>query len=267
MSRLPKISTLMLAVLVAGFAAVPATAYVVILKDGEQITTSGKYERQGDMVILTLPNGTTASYPASDIDFAKTDEVNTGQNLSNARLIEGRKTKQLAEETVFERSRKSFADLVSERSEGGLALPEQSRREEKVNADEPALPRTEAGFVDLVEMRRDPFPDEELSGEIVRYMRSQGAQDVRVYRGTSDGRPLVEVVATSEASVFKAVRDSANCLVQARGKFSALSGFDLLLVTENQILAGQFSLTPELANELVTGKIEPQSFFLRYVEF
>lgn len=267
MRRSPKSLLVSLVVLTAALVAGPAIAYVVILKDGQQITTDGKYERQGDNVILTLPNGTQASYPASDIDFAKTDEVNAGQNLSNARLIEGRKVKQLAEETVFERSRKSFADLVNEKGERGLAMPEQSRREARASSDEPALPRTDAGFIDLLDMRRDPLPDDELSGEIVRYMRSQGAQDVRVYRGTADDRPLVEVIATSEASVFKAVRDSANCLVQARGKFSTLAGFDLLLLTENQILAGQFTLTPELANELVTGQIEPPNFFLRYVEF
>ena len=267
MRRIPTLPRLILAALAATLVAFPAAAFVVILKDGEQITTDGKYELQGDMVILTLPNGTTASYPASDIDFARTDALNEGQNLSNARLIEGRKTTQLAEDVVFEDSRKSFAELVSERASGGLALPEQSRRQEEVRSGEPELPTTNAGFVDLLEMRRDPFQDDEVSSEIVRYMRSQGAQDVRVYRGTADGRPLVEVVATSEASVFKAVRDSANCLVQARGKFSSLTGFDLLLVTDNRVLAGQFSLTPELANELVTGRIEPPNFFLRYVEF
>ena len=116
MRRSPKSLLVSLVVLTAALVAGPAIAYVVILKDGQQITTDGKYERQGDNVILTLPNGTQASYPASDIDFAKTDEVNAGQNLSNARLIEGRKVKQLAEETVFERSRthgfsRSFIEL------------------------------------------------------------------------------------------------------------------------------------------------------------
>ncbi|MEO1366059.1 MAG: hypothetical protein AAFX50_02695, partial [Acidobacteriota bacterium] len=185
------------------------------------------------------------------------------------RLIEGREAKQLDKESRFEKSQKSFSELVNQRTAGGgLALPQQSRREAEGGAgDIEALPKTEAGFVDLKQMRRDPLADDALATEITRYMRSQGAQDVRVYRGTGEGRPLVEVVATSEASVFKAVRDSANCLVQLRGKFPSLTAFDLLLLTENQILAGQFSLTPDLANELVTGQIEPPSFFLRYVEF
>ncbi|MEM8996678.1 MAG: hypothetical protein AAGF23_17970, partial [Acidobacteriota bacterium] len=259
MHRLTKLLSVTCAFVLAAFLASPSAAFLVILKDGEQITAAERYERQGDMVILTLPNGTKASYPAADIDFEKTDDVNRGRNLSNARLIEGREAKQLDKESRFEKSQKSFSELVNQRTAGGgLALPEQSRREAEGQSGEiESLPKTAAGFVDLKTIRRDPLDDEALATEITRYMRSQGAQDVRVYRGTGEGRPLVEVVATSEASVFKAVRDSANCLVQLRGKFSSLTAFDLLLLTENQILAGQFSLTPELANELVTGKIEP----------
>ncbi|MEM1178858.1 MAG: hypothetical protein AAGM22_10985 [Acidobacteriota bacterium] len=264
-----KIHAVVCVALAAVFIAVPASGFIVILKDGKQINATEMHERDGDLVILTLPNGTQASYPAADIDFKMTEQINEGRNLSNARLIEGGEAKQLDENTRFEKSRKSFAELVNQRSAGGgLALPEQSRREVEVaSSDEPSLPRTTAGFIDLTALRRDPFPDDEVAGEIVRYMRSQGAQDVRVYSGTGEGRPLVEVVATSEASVFKAVRDSANCLVQVRGKHSSLRAFDLLLLTDKQIFAGQFSLTPDLANELVTGKIEPPSFYLRYVEF
>ncbi len=79
---------LLLALACGALLAVPASAYIVILKNGSQITTAKKYEVQGDKVLLTLANGNTASYRASDIDFAKTDEVNRFGTLNNSTLLE-----------------------------------------------------------------------------------------------------------------------------------------------------------------------------------
>ncbi|MEM6796735.1 MAG: hypothetical protein AAF725_22370 [Acidobacteriota bacterium] len=251
-------------------AASPAWSFIVILKDGEQITASKEYKRDGEMVIITLQNGTEASYPAADIDFEKTDRINKGRNLSNARLIDGGEAQQLDKSARFEDEEKTLADLVSEgSSRGGLALPEQALRERPAaEADALAnLPKTSAGFVDLIRLRRDSLGDEALANEIQQYLRSQGTEDARVYRGTSEGRPLLEINTASEASVFKALRDVANCLVQVRGRFDQLEAFDVLLLSGPRLRAGQFSLTPELANELVTGGLEPPEFFLSYVEF
>ncbi|MEO1365716.1 MAG: hypothetical protein AAFX50_00975, partial [Acidobacteriota bacterium] len=86
MHRLTKTFPAICAFVMTALLASPCAAFLVILKDGKQITAAERYERQGDMVILTLPNGTKASYPAADIDFEKTDDINRGRNLSNARL-------------------------------------------------------------------------------------------------------------------------------------------------------------------------------------
>ncbi|MEM1203202.1 MAG: hypothetical protein AAGN66_08235 [Acidobacteriota bacterium] len=243
-------------------------AYVVILKDGTQITTEGKYEVKGNQVLLTLPNGTQTSYPSADVDFGKTDEVNRGVNLSGARLIEGGQSVQLSEETRFEDDRKTFGELLNERS-SGLALPEpRVRQATQETAGAAGPPVTTAGFVDLVGLRREPFENSEILSEVIGYLKGQGNDDVRVFQGSEPGHPLVEIVAASEASVFKSMKDAANCLVQIHERYpSDVTAFDLLLVTDNNIRAGQFSLTPEMANLLVTGQMEAPAFFLRYVEF
>ncbi|MCG8455948.1 MAG: hypothetical protein MI919_06660 [Holophagales bacterium] len=260
------------AVLAVGLslAPAPAEAYVVVLEDGTQITTAKAPVRQGDQVILTLQNGNEVSYPAADIDFAKTEEVNTGVNLSNARLLEAGNTRQIDRNEPVDDGEKTFAELVAERSGGDLALPQNQARPDAREIEEIAwqnLPKTPAGFVDFMNMRRDPFPDEAVTTELVRYLRGQGNEEVRVFVGTQDSRPMVEILAGSEASVFKALRDSANCLLQLTERFPGVSGLDLLLLTETQVRAGQFSLDPEQASLLATGRIEPPAFFLRYVEF
>ncbi len=255
--------------LVLGFFAAPTAAYIVILKDGTQITTAEKYVRKGKEVILTMPNGVTTSYLASDIDFAKTDELNADGKLSNAKILNTGNVRELEEKhRPQEPKRQTFTDLLTSR-EKGLALPEPKRRQPMVGADgEEAVvvPLTGAGFTDLMALRRDPHKDGELVSLIVGCLNGQGNQ-VKVYRGSRENWPLVEITAASEASVFKATKDAAGCIVQVRQQLNTLEGFELLVVTDAAVRAAQFSLTEELANELLTGKLEAPSFFLRYVEF
>ncbi len=51
------------------------------------------------------------------------------------------------------------------------------------------------------------------------YLRGQEVDEVRVYQGSKAKRALVEVVAASEASVFKVMKDAANCVLQLDQRF------------------------------------------------
>lgn len=264
--RLPSLlPTLLLGLLLAG----PASAYIVILKNGSQITTQKKYEVQGDKVLLTLSNGTKASYRASDVDFAKTDEVNRYGTLNNSQIIDVKEEPKPV--TVRPDDEKSFGDLISNRN---LALPEAGRRP----AASPAAAATAkpssggtstaAGFVNMPALPRKPLADGELSGEIMTYLRGQGVDEIRIYQGSRSRRALVEIVASSEASVFKVMKDAANCLLQIEQRApKKLEALELYLTADGKLPAGQFTLTPDLANQLASGRVEPSTFFVRYVEF
>lgn len=261
-------------VLLSVLAAAPALAYTVFLKDGTKIITREKYRIDGERAILTLPSGTETFYQASEIDVAKTDEFNQ-IDYGTARVIEGSKTRTLAtDESLDEEA--TLSDLLNRRERTPLAMPDNPQRspdDRQPGAADQAefaasVPRTKAGFADLFEMDRDPYPKPTILGEVMRYLKGQGWDNVRIYRGTRLDRPLVEMVAASEASVFKAIKDAANGLVQLHERFPKdVAAFELLLMTDNQLRAGQFTLTPDLANMLVTDELDAASFFLRYVEF
>jgi len=246
-----------------------AGAYVVHLKDGTTITTQGPPKIDGDQAILTLPAGTQTSYAAAEIDFEKTEEANQ-VDYGTAKLIDEGRSEQVAKDQSLD-DKRTLGDLLGQRESGQLALPEPRRRRPRETAEEGEerqLPATKAGFVDLMAVRRETYPKPEIMSEVMRYLKGQGIDDVRVYRGTAPDRALLEIVAASEASVFKALKDSANGLVQMNERFpDDVAAFELLLLTENQIRAGQFTLTPDVAAELASGRIDPPSFFLRYVEF
>ena len=240
----------------------PAWGYIVFLKDGSQIQTKEKYRIEGDKAILILPSGTEASYDASEIDVKKTDEINV-IDYGTAKILEGLDRVEKRPETRIEDDDATFGSYISGRS---LALPE-VRRREAVKTEE-GLPTTQAGFVDLMSLKRRPYPDSDITAEVLGYLKGQGVDRVRIFQGTEPDRPLLEIVAASEASVFKALSDSASGLVQIHERFpKKVEAFELVMMTETQARAGQFVLTPELANLLVTGRLKPPGFFLRYVEF
>lgn len=240
----------------------PASGYIVFLKDGSQIQTKEKYRIEGDQAILILPSGTPASYAASEIDVEKTEQVNV-VDYGTATLIEGLKEPtRLPKEARFEDEGR-FGDYISGRD---LALPEVRKRKAATPADE--LPTTRAGFVDLMAFRRSPYPVAEVTTEVLGYLKGQGTDRVRIFQGTETDRPLIEIVSASEASVFKAIKDAANGLIQINEHFPELvTAFELVLMTDSQERAGQFVLTPDLANLLVSEKINVSQFFLRFVEF
>lgn len=263
-SRIASFRLVLLSLAFAALFAAPASAYIVILKNGSQITTQKKYELQGDKVLLTLPNGTKASYKASDVDFAKTDEVNRYGTLKDSQVLDVKEEKKLP--VARPDDDKAFGDLITNRS---LALPEGGRKASAGGGEGgKGSGATTAGFVNLPALPRKPFADGELSSEIMGYLRGQGVDDVRIFQGSKARRALVEVVAASEASVFKVMKDAANCLLQMDQRFPRkLESIELYLTADGKMPAGQFTLTADLANQLASGRIEPSTFFVRYVEF
>ena len=241
----------------------PAWGYIVFLKDGSQIQTKEKPRIEGDKAILILPSGTEAFYDAAEIDTKKTEEINV-IDYGTAKLIEGLgKVRALPQGVRFEDEDPTFGSYIAGRN---LALPE-VRRRETAQAEE-GLPTTQAGFIDFMSLKRQPYPHSEITAEVLGYLKGQGVDRVRIFQGSEPDRPLLEIVAASEASVFKALSDSANGLAQIHERFpKKVAAFELVMMTETQARGGQFVLTPELANLLVTGRLKPAGFFLRYVEF
>lgn len=251
-------------ILVLALAAVPAWGYIVILKDGSQITTREKYRVEGDKVYLILPSGTSTFFEAAEIDFEATDELNK-LNIGTAKLIDEGETKQLPTDVSLN-DKITLGDLVSQTN--SLALPPPKLRQVEDITNNVGFPITEAGFIDLSLLPREPYEKAEIQSEVLRHLKGQGLEDVRIYSGTTELRPLVQIITASEASVFKALKDTANGIVQIHERFPGeVEAFEVLLLTDSRVRAGQFVLTPELASLLVTGRLDAPAFFLRYVEF
>src|SRR5690606_33186564 len=76
-----------LALLAALLLAVPASAYIVVMKDGSTITAAEAYEVRGDKAIITLPSGAVTQIDLDEIDQEETKQVNA-RGYGDAELVD-----------------------------------------------------------------------------------------------------------------------------------------------------------------------------------
>lgn len=263
---------LMLVLVAALLAAAPALSYVIFLKDGNQIIARDKFRVKGDQALFELQSGVTSSIPLAQIDVERTEQENKVA-LRGVQVLEGMEKIDQANSLPPPPPPDSISDLLRGRGEhAALQVPEARKRRRSSDAERAASGpvRTPAGYVDLVHLPRRAYATEAVSQALAQYFAGQGIEITGIYQGTEDRQPLVEIVTTSETAVFKALEESANALLQVRESLpDQVDALAILMVSNPQdhSRAGQFQLTPELAEQLASGAVAPPAFFLRHVEF
>jgi hypothetical protein len=239
--------------------AAPLAAYTIYFKDGHTLQTKGKHKIVNGRAVVTLLNDTQASFDPKDIDEAKTEEMNK-RDLGAAMILDPGTARPPAAPPPPPRPR--LSDFAGTREVGPREQPAARR-----NAPGPST-KTRAGFPDFTTLPRTLYGDAVIAAELRQFFLGQKAEGVEVYEGIQAGRPLVEVKTSSETAVFRALLTGANALLQVRGRFpQKISGLELLMITPEQERAGQFSLTPEMAEDLVARRVGLVSFFLKNVQF
>jgi hypothetical protein len=245
-------------VLIAG----PSLAYTIFLKDGTTLIAKEEFRIDGDRAIITLPSGTETFLALSEIDVERTREFNKA-NLGNAMLIEDGEIKAVPTE-VPDAGPSTLGDLIAT----GQAVPRvrpEARRQQRVESTGPRT--TTAGYLDFSTIRRQAYDNLEFMSELRSYFTSQGLE-AQVFRGSQSDRPLVQVVTSSESSVFKSLQVASQAMAQMGDRHgSRLAGIELLLQTSRGSAAGQFLLTPELAAEINSSTVDVAGFFVDHVRF
>lgn len=258
-------STVRRLVLVALLVAAPASAYTVYLKDGSTITSENKYIVDGRRAIITLPSGTKTFIALSEIDVDRTDRENS-VNYGDAKVVgaDGTVTT-LVQDAPPPPPKPTLQTLAQRRAETQPPATQQRRQ-----TVQPAgsIARTPSGAVDFTKLPGSPFAKLDIAAEVGRSIASRSVEGLSLYQGSQADRILVEVVTNSEAAVFNALQASAKALIQVReSRGNAVGAIELLMRTQRRQLAGQFTITPELAAELQAAGPDVSTFFVRHVEF
>jgi hypothetical protein len=238
----------------------PAMAYNIIFKDGSKLVTKEKYVVEGEQAVLTLPNGTRATYPLDQIDIAKTDEANVNDYGTAIVIKDGYQEAKAKEPPPPPPKRDSLSDLIK-KNQAGIRSQEISKRPPVKSS------ATAADAPNYQRLRLDPFPQVEVVTELQQYFRSQGVSEISVLQSREEGRPLVKTEASTETAVFRAVAVAASALLEIQARHEDFPGLDLLLLSNSGSKAGQFSLDETMARELLGRKIEIAQFFVKYVQF
>ena len=251
--------------LLAAAVASPLLAYTVVMRDGSKLVARDKYRVVGDKAIITLQNGTQTSIALAEIDVAKTEAANR-MNLGGAVLLDDRPA-DLTAAPPAER-KPTLADIAASRA----ATPRQPEPPRPAAAAPrprgAASPTTPSGHVDLRSIPHSVFPSHDLSGELQQFFRSQGIQELSIYRGTQADRPFIEVTTNSEAAIFRTLEVAAAALLQTRERYPRqVEALEILMMTASRDRAGQFLMTPNLAAELQGKQIEVTAFFVENVQF
>lgn len=256
-----------LAILALAFALLAsplAAAYVIYLKDGSTITARDKYTVKDGRAIIVLLNGTQSFVKASEIDVARTEQANKGM-VGNTVVIPG-DPRPIGPQIDPSKKDKTLKDLIASRETAPRDLPASRRNKEEATPGR--IGKTRAGFTDLSTLPRTPYPQLEVVSDLQQFFRQQGIDAVELYEGTQSDRPLIELSTNSEASVFKALLATSNALIHIRGLHpQRVSAFEILMTTPARERAGQFVLTPQMAEDLVAKRVEVASFFLQNVQF
>ncbi len=262
--RVPRPAILAAFALFLAATVLAASGYMVVLKGGKTIAAKEKYRIEKGRAIITLPNGTQTFVPADQIDVARTEEMNRA-GYGTAVVLPG-DPQELNPGAVQPPKEKTLKDLIADREAVPRDVP--VNRREKQESSSGKLLKTRAGYHDLATLPRRPFASAEVTAELQRFFRGQGIEEVQIYQGTQGDRPLLEITAASEGSVFKSLTTAANALLHVRGVHPGrVAVFELMLTTPARERAGQFLLTPEMAADLASKKVDVTSFFVRNVQF
>ena len=246
----------------------PLAAYVIVLKDGSKVITRDKYRiEEGGKAVFLLQNGTESFLELREIDVQKTEEANKN-NYGSAVELQGGKVRQMQQATPAPKPAR-LSDLIAARGGDGTlrGLPATTRR--PTTDRSVARPgQTAAGYQDLTTYPRNPLRSTELAATLIGFFQAQGVEGVMVYQGTGPKHPLVEFTTASEASVFRAILTSANALLVARDKHrDAIDGLDVVRSTPQRSRAGQFELTPEIAADLISRRLDLTDYYVKNVQF
>ena len=240
-----------------------AAGYAIYLKDGSRIVAKQKYTIDKGRAIIILLNGTQTFVPLSQLDVKRTEDANK-EGYGGALVLPGT-PQDVGPSTAQPPKEKTLSDLVASREAVPRELPGSKRERTETSG---GIARTKAGFVDFATVARKPYPNSEVTAELQQFFHGQGTEEMEIYQGTRPDQPLLEITTNSEGSVFKALTTAANALLHIRDAFpNRVVAFELLLTTPERERAGQFVLTPEMATDLVSKKVEVTAFFIKHVQF
>jgi len=237
-------------------AALPAPAYLLIMKDGTRIETAEKPVVQGRNYVFQDKLGARKMVAISEVDPARTEAANK-ENYRDAYILG--QPEPMKRESATAAKAPSLSEYIRQSKKSDIEAPTPSAA---VLPAEPAAPRESEG-------RAEPGPgnvlDPIVQESFLRAYQSAAVRGTRITQG-GGGTIRVQAITDTEAVVLGALVATARGLKEARTAGRLVEKVELFMATSAGATAGRFSFTPEDADALLNGTIPPAKFFVANVQ-
>lgn len=243
-------------------AALPAPAYIIILKDGTRLEAAGKPVVSGRNYLFHDKLGAQKMIAVAEVDPARTEAANK-ENYRDAYIL-GEPEPMKQEAPSARAKAPSLSEYIRQNRKAEIAPPPLAT---------PAIPSEPSGGTRTAAVRPiDSAPaapvqsvlDPVVQESFLRAYQSAAVRGVRITQA-APGTIRVQAVTDSETIVFGALVGTARGLKEARTAGRLLDKVELYMSNSAGENAGRFVLTPEDAEGLLNGTTPPAKFFVANV--
>jgi hypothetical protein len=247
--------------LALGWAGTATATYIIFTKDGKRIEAQEKPVLKGKRLTFLTPLGSPQSIAVDEFDQERSDKVNK-EGLGNAYLLDdpgGSRSslpnpeakKPSLSEYIKQHGRKMDAERP-EAQQGELA---------RVIPEARAAVRAAAAAAESPAIVMDP----QITEAFMRAMDGSNVKGVKLTQIPSGVR--VSATTETEQQVFLALVACARGLKESRAAGKPLDKAEVSFTTSTGESAARFDLSPNDAENLLTGRVTPARFFVANVIF
>lgn len=248
-------------------AALPATAYIIILKDGTRIEAAAKPVVSGRNYLFHDKLGAQKMIAVGEVDPAKTEAANK-ENYRDAYILG--EPEPMRKETDTTAKAPSLSEYIKQSRKSDISAPPVSA---PVIPNEPstAPPRAAGRTAAASPSAAGPGPapgnvlDPIVQDSFLRAYQTAQVRGARITQGGA-GTIRVQAVTDTETVVFGALVATARGLKEARTAGRLVEKVELYMATSAGENAGKFVVSPEDAEALLNGTAPPAKYFVANVQ-
>ena len=247
--------------LALGWAGTATATYVIYTKDGKRIEAQEKPVVKGKRLTFLTPLGSPQSIAIDEFDQERSDKVNKeglgnaypldDPNGSRSSLPNPEAKKPSLSEYIKQHGKKDMDSTRPDAKQGELVKPMRSEGERAVRAAVAEPP--------VIVM------DPQITEAFMRAMDGSSVKGVKLTQIPSGVR--VTATTETEQQVFLALVACARGLKESRAAGKPLDKAEVAFTTSTGETAARFDLSPNDADNLLTGRVTPSRFFVSSVIF
>ena len=223
--------------------------YVVILRNGTRVVAKEKYQIKGPNAVFVTKIGTLTSIPLSQVDVQATEKVNA-LHLGDAKSLDWVDVQKVVPTPTPTRAVSSLGHIRE-----GIATKE----------GEAARPTPTPGVM----FRDTHYRDAQIDQAFQQGLESYHLYLYRTSQGTEPNYLFIEIQVNGQPETLKALQavTATYQILVEKAPDRAPERVEVQMLNEAGKEAGVFRLSAVDANELVTGKVSPENFYLQHVIF